>query len=111
MQERPGEQLFSYRVPIDFDVSAPNEQDARRMVDDALIGGAAPATPGIAQRGQQVRADGDISGVLGWQHPSDADPRDPVGEVLRERADALNAPADVPPRERPAPDGPIPGRA
>lgn len=87
--------LYSYQVPVDFSVSAPTVEEARRMVDDALVGGAERATPAMVQRGQHVRPDGDVEGVLGWQHLQDAGARtpvqesDPVSEVLQERAQDL----------------------
>lgn len=82
------DELGSYRVPVDFDVSARSASEARRLVDDALIGDAALATPAAVQQRQQVRSDGDVYGVLGWHHP-DRPPTgsvDPVREVLTQRA-------------------------
>lgn len=62
------EQLYTYAVPVDFSVSARTAGEARRMVDDALVGAADPASQAMVQRNQQVHADGDVEGVLGWQH-------------------------------------------
>lgn len=78
----------TYQVPVDFDVSASSSSEARRLVDDALIGDAAPATPAAVQQRQQIRPDGDVYGVLGWHHP-DRPPTgsvDPVRDVLSQRA-------------------------
>ncbi|MGR6902103.1 hypothetical protein [Glutamicibacter sp. BSL13] len=85
--EAPDE-LGSYRVPVDFDVSARSASEARRLVDDALMGDAAPATPAAVQQRQQVRSDGDVYGVLGWHHPDQSltGSVDPVREVLSQRA-------------------------
>ncbi len=83
--------LASYRVPVEFDVSARSQGEARRLVDEALEGD----TPGgiaVVQQRQQVLADGDVYGVLGWHHPSRHDPSaaDPVETVLAERAAQLS---------------------
>lgn len=88
--------LITYEVPVDFSVSAHTREQARQMVDDALTGGVPPATPGMVQRDQHLRADGDVEGVLGWQHPEHAaagtwaHQPDPVSAVLDERAQDLD---------------------
>lgn len=110
-QARVEERLFSYRVPVDFSVSAPTAEDARRMVEDALVGGAEPATPAMIQRGQQVSADGDVKGVLGWQHPENAEAKtpaqeqDPVSAVLQERAQSLDPSGSEPSSDAAGRDG------
>jgi hypothetical protein len=65
-------QLGTYRVPIEFEVSARNGQEAADLVDQALTGDAAPATPAAVQQGQVVLADGEVWGVLGWNRPNPA---------------------------------------
>lgn len=88
------EPLFTYRMPVTFEVSARTDEEARELLDEALTGDAAPATPELVQRGQHVRADGDVHGVLGWHHENQEPlPRslDVVGEVLRERGRDLDA--------------------
>ncbi|MEX3510660.1 hypothetical protein VVR84_14060 [Kocuria carniphila] len=89
------EPLFTYEVPVTFDVSAGTEDEARQLIDGALTGDAAPGTPGLVQRGQQVRSDGDVHGVLGWHHPPSANP---VEQLLQERAREIDP---TPPREKP----------
>lgn len=93
------EPLFTYRMPVTFEVSARTDEEARELLDEALTGDAAPATPEPVQRGQHVRADGDVHGVLGWHH-DDQELRthrpDLVREVLRERGCDL----DLGPGER-----------
>lgn len=97
--------LWTYRVPVDFDVSARSGPEARRLVDEALTGGAALATPAAVQERQQVRADGDVYGVLGWHHPAQPLPGgiDPVREVLDQRA------RDIAPGGGTGPAGRTPG--
>ena len=81
---------------MDFSVSAQTPEQARQMLDDALTGGVPPATPAMVQRDQHLRADGDVEGVLGWQHPEHAatgtwaHQPDPVSAVLDERAQDLD---------------------
>jgi hypothetical protein len=80
--------LWTYQVPVEFEVSAPSPSEARRLVDEALIGDAAPATPAAVQQRQQVRPDGDIYGVLGWHHPAQplTGAADPIRDALGQRA-------------------------
>ncbi|GFZ83098.1 hypothetical protein [Nesterenkonia alkaliphila] len=92
-----GEPVFTYEVPVHFSVSARTAAEARRMIDDALTGGAEPATPARVQRGQLVRVDGDVEGVLGWHHDDEeaassdlGTETNPVTVVLRERAHDLD---------------------
>src|SRR5699024_9725841 len=88
--------LITYEVPVDFSVSAHTREQARQLVDDALTGGVPAATPGMVERDQHLRADGDVGGVLGWQHPEHAaagtwaHQPDPVSAVLDERAQGLD---------------------
>lgn len=86
-----GEALWSYRVPVDFDVSARTPTEARRLVDEALEGDA-PGGIAVVQQRQQVLADGDVFGVLGWHHPDRPAASDPVRAVLEERATQLDTP-------------------
>lgn len=65
-----GEKLWTYRVPVEFEVSARTRTEARDLVDEALMGDALPATVAEVQRHQVVTADGDVWGVLGWNYPS-----------------------------------------
>lgn len=83
----PQDKLWTYQVPVEFEVSANSAPEARRLVDDALVGDTAPATPAAVQR-QQIRPDGDVYGVLGWHHPArpPAACIDPIREVLDQRA-------------------------
>lgn len=60
--------LWTYRVPVEFEVSAHTAHEARTLVDDGLTGDAPPGTPAAVQQRQRVLADGDVHGVLGWRH-------------------------------------------
>ena len=62
------EELWTYRVPVEFEVSAHTADEARTMVDDGLTGDAPAGTPAAVQQRQRVLADGDVHGVLGWRH-------------------------------------------
>src|SRR5699024_9997288 len=101
------EPLETYQVAVTFDVSARTPREARDTVDAALIGDAVPGTPAEVQRRQPLRADGDVSGVLGWHHPEPAAASvpDPVDEVLQERARQID------PAPAPAPAGEARGQA
>ena len=60
--------LWTYRVPVEFEVSAQTADEARTLVDDGLTGDAPAGTPAAVQQRQGVLADGDVHGVLGWRH-------------------------------------------
>jgi hypothetical protein len=78
--------LWTYRVPVVFEVSARTPADAHRMVDDALTGPGRATAP--FQDGAAVRADGDVEGVLGWAHQADPVPS---AELPRRRKRSLLA--------------------
>lgn len=58
--------LWTYRITREFEVSASSEAQAQAMLDDALAGGT-HAIPAPVQQYQEVLADGDVRGVLGWR--------------------------------------------
>ncbi len=62
------EELWTYRVPVEFEVSARTADEARTLVDDGLTGDAPVGTPAAVQQRQRVLDDGDVHGVLGWRH-------------------------------------------
>lgn len=97
------EELFTYRVPLDVEVSARTRGEAEQMVDDALTGNVEPGTPAVVERGQRVRPDGDVAGLLGWQHTRQGQGRsadsDTVGAMLEARVDRLDG--TEPQRSRP----------
>lgn len=82
------EELFTYRVPLDVEVSARTRGEAEQMVDDALTGKVESGTPAVVQRGQRVRPDGDVAGVLGWQHTGEGQGRSADPETIRAMLEA-----------------------
>lgn len=83
----PEGKLWTYQVPVEFEVSARSASEAQILVDEALTGDPAPATPAVVQQRQQVRPDGDVYGVLGWRHPAQPGTGvDPIRDVLSQRA-------------------------
>ncbi len=95
--------LWSYRVPVEFDVSARTQDEARRLVDEALEGDA-PGGIAVVQQRQRVLSNGDVFGVLGWHHPPhlSSAPADPVQTVLVERAAELSDDSPTGPPAGPA---------
>ncbi|UOQ56383.1 hypothetical protein MUN78_11930 [Leucobacter allii] len=83
----PEGKLWTYQVPVEFDVSARTLGEARELVDEALVGDALPAAPAMVQQCQRVRADGDVFGVLGWHPPTGSTTArtDAISQVLRQR--------------------------
>lgn len=61
-------ELWTYRIPVEFEVSAHTADEARTLVDDGLTGDAPAGTHAAVQQRQRVLADGDVYGVLGWRH-------------------------------------------
>lgn len=85
--EVPAGKLWTYQVPVEFEVSARSSSEAQLLVDEALTGDAPRATPAVVQQRQQVRPDGDVYGVLGWHHPAQPGTGvDPIRDVLSQRA-------------------------
>lgn len=83
----PEGKLWTYQVPVEFEVSARSSSEAQLLVDEVLLGDAAPATPAVVQQRQQVRPDGDVYGILGWHHPAQPGTGiDPIRDVLSQRA-------------------------
>ena len=78
------EELWTYRVPVEFEVSAHTADEARTLVDDGLTGDAPAGTPAAVQQRQRVLADGDVHGVLGWRHLGNRDtPPAPTSRLER----------------------------
>jgi hypothetical protein len=78
------EELWTYRVPVEFEVSARTADEARTLVDDGLTGDAPAGTPAAVQQRQHVLADGDVHGVLGWRHLGNRDtPPAPTSRLER----------------------------
>ena len=96
------ERLWTYRVPVEFEVSARSADEARGLVDEGLIGDAPAGTPAAVQQRQRVLDDGDVRGVLGWHHLVDREtPPSPtsrlergalLSDLLRDRGDQLTEP-------------------
>jgi len=101
-----GERLATFEVPVSFEVFARSVSEARWLVDDALSGDISPANPGVVLQRTRVLQDGDVWGVLGWEHTPPAPTRSVRDEVADLLADLLDQRA----REI-APDGPASDRA